>query len=126
MRAVVYDRYGPPEVLRLAEVPKPEPRPDELLVKVHATTVNRTDAGLRSAEFVISRAITGLLRPRNRILGMEFSGEVEAIGPAVKAFKVGDQLSLAIDNSRMEGMRQESFVRPVPHAKQGAHALNPI
>ena len=92
MRAVVYDRYGPPEVLDLAEVERPEPKDDEILVKVHATTVNRTDAGLRSAEFVISRAITGLLRPKNRILGMEFSGEVEAIGSAVKDFKVGDHV----------------------------------
>jgi len=92
MRAVVYDRYGPPEVLRLAEVPKPEPRPDELRVKVHATTVNRTDAGLRSAEFVISRAFTGLLRPKNQILGMEFSGVVEGIGADVTGFKVGDEV----------------------------------
>jgi len=89
---VVYDRYGPPEVLHLAEVERPEPKDDEILVKVHATTVNRTDAGLRSAEFVISRAITGLLRPKNRILGMEFSGEVEAIGSAVTQFKAGDQV----------------------------------
>ena len=78
MKAVVYDRYGPPEVLRLAEVPRPEPKSDELLVRVHATTVNRTDAGLRSAELVISRAFTGLLAPKNQILGMEFSGVVEA------------------------------------------------
>ena len=92
MKAVVYDRYGPPEVLRLAEVPRPEPKSDELLVRVHATTVNRTDAGLRSAELVISRAFTGLLRPKNQILGMEFSGVVEAIGAAVTGFQVGDQV----------------------------------
>src|SRR5439155_1143234 len=92
MKAVVYDRYGPPEVLRLAEVPKPEPRPDELLVKVQATTVNRTDAGLRSAEFIISRAFTGLLRPRNQILAMEFSGVVDAIGADVTGFKVADEV----------------------------------
>jgi NADPH:quinone reductase-like Zn-dependent oxidoreductase len=92
MRAVVYDRYGPPEVLRVAEVPRPEPKPNELLVRVHATTVNRTDAGLRSAEFVISRAFTGLLRPKNQILGMEFSGVVDAIGADVTGFKVGDEV----------------------------------
>ena len=91
MRAVVYDRYGPPEVLRLAEVPKPEPKSDELRVKVHATTVNRTDAGLRSAEFVVSRAFTGLLRPRNQILGMEFSGVVEAIGAEIRARELAAQ-----------------------------------
>jgi len=92
MKAVVYDRYGPPEVLRLAEVPRPEPKSDEVLVRVHATTVNRTDAGLRSAELVISRAFTGLLRPKNQILGMEFSGVVEGIGADVTGFKVGDEV----------------------------------
>jgi NADPH:quinone reductase-like Zn-dependent oxidoreductase len=92
MRAVVYERYGPPEVLHLSEVPKPLPADDEVLVKVRATTVTRTDTGLRSAEFFISRFVTGILRPRNRILGFEFSGLVEAIGPAVTGFKVGDQV----------------------------------
>jgi len=92
MRAVVYDRYGPPEVLRLAEVERPEPKDDEVRVKVHATTVNRTDAGLRSAELVITRAFTGLLRPKNQILGMEFSGVVDAIGADVTEFQVGDQV----------------------------------
>ena len=90
MKAVVYERYGPPEVLRVAKVDRPIPKDDEVLVKIHATTVSRTDAGLRSAELVISRAFTGLLRPRNPILGMEFSGEVEAVGSSVTQFKVGD------------------------------------
>jgi len=90
MRAVVHERYGPPEVLRLEEVERPVPRDDEVLVKVHATTVTRTDVGLRSAELFISRFFTGLLRPRNKILGMEFAGEVEAIGAAVTEFKAGD------------------------------------
>lgn len=92
MRAVVYEKYGPPEVLRLEEVPKPVPGDDELLVKVRATTVTRTDTGLRSAEFFISRFVTGLIRPKMKILGFEFSGVVEAIGPAVTEFKVGDQV----------------------------------
>jgi len=92
MKAVVYDRYGPPEVLHLAEVPRPEPKSDELLIRVHATTVNRTDAGLRSAELFISRAFTGLLRPKNQILGMEFSGVVDAIGADVTGFQVGDEV----------------------------------
>jgi NADPH:quinone reductase-like Zn-dependent oxidoreductase len=90
MRAVVYERYGPPEVLRLEEVERPVPRDDEVLVRVRATTVNRTDAGLRSAEVFISRFFTGLRRPKNRILGMEFAGEVEAVGAHVTEFKVGD------------------------------------
>jgi NADPH:quinone reductase-like Zn-dependent oxidoreductase len=92
MKAVIYDRYGPPEVLHLAEVPRPEPQADELLVRVHATTVNRTDAGLRSAELLISRAFTGLLRPKNQILGMEFPGVVDAIGADVSGFQVGDEV----------------------------------
>jgi len=92
MRAVVYDKYGPPEVLHLAEVPKPVPGDDEVLVKVHATTVTRTDTGLRSAEFFISRFFTGIVRPKQKILGFEFAGVVEAIGPAVTHFKVGDEV----------------------------------
>jgi len=92
MRAVVHDRYGPPEVLRLEEVERPVPLDDEVLVKVRATTVNRTDTGLRSAAFFPSRFFTGLLRPKNKILGMEFAGEVEAVGPAVSEFRVGDQV----------------------------------
>jgi NADPH:quinone reductase-like Zn-dependent oxidoreductase len=90
MRAVVHDRYGPPEVLRVAEVADPVAAHDEVLVRVHATTVSRTDVGLRSAELPISRAVTGALRPKQPILGMEFSGVVEAIGSEVTEFSVGD------------------------------------
>jgi NADPH:quinone reductase-like Zn-dependent oxidoreductase len=92
MRAVVFDEYGPPEVLRIEEVERPTPADDEVLVKIHATTVNRTDVGLRSAELFISRFVTGLLRPKNRILGMKFAGEVEQVGAAVTEFKVGDRV----------------------------------
>jgi NADPH:quinone reductase-like Zn-dependent oxidoreductase len=92
MRAVVYDRYGPPDVLRLEDVEKPIPKEDEVLVRIHATTVNRTDTGFRSAEYVVSRFFTGLLRPRRRILGTEFAGEVEAVGASVTEFKVGDRV----------------------------------
>jgi NADPH:quinone reductase-like Zn-dependent oxidoreductase len=88
----VYDRYGPPEVLRLEEVEKPVPEHDEVLVRIHATTVNRTDAGLRSAEYFISRFFTGLRRPKRAILGMELAGEVEAVGAAVTEFAVGDEV----------------------------------
>jgi NADPH:quinone reductase-like Zn-dependent oxidoreductase len=92
MRAVVHDRYGPPEVLRLEEVERPVPKDDEVLVKIYATTVNRTDCGLRSAELFITRFFTGLRRPKRRILGMELAGEVEAVGAAVTEFDVGDQV----------------------------------
>jgi NADPH:quinone reductase-like Zn-dependent oxidoreductase len=92
MKAVVYDRYGPPEVLRLEEIERPVPKNDEVLIKVHASTVNRTDTGLRSAEYFISRFLTGLLRPKRKIPGTELAGEVEAVGPAVTEFEVGDHV----------------------------------
>jgi len=92
VRAVVYDRYGPPEVQRLAEVERPVPKDDEVLIKIHATTVTRTDCGLRSAEYFISRFVTGLRRPRQRILGLELAGEVAEIGAAVTEFAVGDRV----------------------------------
>src|SRR5919109_1969783 len=92
MRAVVYDTYGPPEVLRVEEVERPIPRDDEVLIRIHASTVNRTDTGLRSAEYFISRFLTGLVRPKHRIPGTELAGEVEAIGAKVTEFSVGDQV----------------------------------
>jgi NADPH:quinone reductase-like Zn-dependent oxidoreductase len=92
VKAVVYDRYGPPDVLRLEEVERPAPREDEVLVRVRASTVNRTDCGLRSAEFFISRLFTGLRRPKQRIPGIELAGEVEAVGAAVTEFEVGNEV----------------------------------
>jgi NADPH:quinone reductase-like Zn-dependent oxidoreductase len=90
MRAVVYDRYGPPEVQRLEDVKRPVPKADEVLIKIHATTVTRTDCGVRAGEPFIVRFFFGLLRPKQRILGTELAGEVEAIGAAVSQFAVGD------------------------------------
>ena len=92
MRAVVYDRYGPPEVLRLEDVERPVPNDDELLVRIHATTVNRTDCGWRSATPFFTRYFTGWRGPRRRILGMELAGEVEAVGAGVGEFQVGDEV----------------------------------
>ncbi len=92
MKAAVYYKYGPPEVVQFAELPKPVPKEQEVLVKVHASTVNRTDSGFRSAEYVISRFWSGLLRPRNPVLGSEFAGVVEEVGNQVKRFKPGDHV----------------------------------
>ena len=94
VRAVVFDRYGPPDVLRLEERDRPVPADDQVLIRVRATSVTRTDVGLRSAEIPISRFVTGLLRPKpgNRILGMEVAGTVESVGSAVTEFGVGDDV----------------------------------
>jgi NADPH:quinone reductase-like Zn-dependent oxidoreductase len=92
MRAVVYDKYGAPDVLRLADVERPVPKEDEVLVRIHATTINRTDCGWRSAKPFFTRIFIGLRRPRRKILGMELAGEVEAVGAAVTEFAVGDQV----------------------------------
>jgi NADPH:quinone reductase-like Zn-dependent oxidoreductase len=92
MKAAAHRRYGPPDVVRIAEVDKPTPKDNELLVKVHATTVNRTDCGFRGAKPFLTRFFTGLLRPRVTVQGSEFAGEVEAVGGGVRAFKVGDRV----------------------------------
>ena len=92
MRAVVHDTYGPPEVLRLQEVERPVPKDDEVLVRVHATTVTRSDCGLRSAEYWFARALTGLRRPKRKIAGTELAGVVEEVGAAVTEFEVGDEV----------------------------------
>ena len=99
MKAVVYDRYGPPDVLRLEDVERPIPKENEVLVKIRATTVTRSDIHTREANrrsglvpYFLSRLVFGLRRPRQRILGREFAGEVGAVGAAVSDFAVGDHV----------------------------------
>jgi len=92
MKAIVYTKYGPPEVAQLMEVPKPIPKDNEVLIKVYATTANRTDSGFRSAEYFISRFWSGLLRPKYQILGCEFAGIIEDIGKGVTTFNKGDKV----------------------------------
>jgi NADPH:quinone reductase-like Zn-dependent oxidoreductase len=92
MRAVVRHRYGGPDVLRIEEVEQPVPGDDQILVRVHATTVNRTDCGWRSGQPFFARYFTGIRRPKWPILGMELAGEVAGVGSAVTEFHVGDRV----------------------------------
>lgn len=97
MKAIVYERYGPPDVLQLKEVEKPIPRGNELLIKIHATTVTSADWRVRSLSMpagfgLISRLVFGVWKPRQPILGTELAGEIESVGGGVGKFKVGDRV----------------------------------
>ncbi|MBK9728212.1 MAG: NAD(P)-dependent alcohol dehydrogenase [Saprospiraceae bacterium] len=92
MKASIYTKYGPPEVVKITNAHKPTPKDNEVLIKIHATTVNRTDCGFRSAEYFIVRFFSGLFRPKNKILGSEFAGEIETMGKDVKSFNIGDRV----------------------------------
>jgi NADPH:quinone reductase-like Zn-dependent oxidoreductase len=92
MRAVVHRSYGPPEVLRLEDVDQPVPGEDEVLVRVHASTVTRSDCGLRRGWPWFARVFYGVRRPKQPVAGMEFAGEVAAVGAGVTEFAVGDRV----------------------------------
>jgi NADPH:quinone reductase-like Zn-dependent oxidoreductase len=110
VRAVVHDRYGPPEVLRVEEVERPEPRDDEVLVRVRATSMTQTDCHMRRARPYLWRLMLGLRRPKRRVLGFELAGEIEAIGRAVTAFRPRD---------RVFGMRNGAHAEYVCIREQG-------
>ena len=97
MKAIVYEKYGPPEVLKLEEVEKPTSKEDEVLIKVFATTVTKYDCWARSSTappgfWLPSRIASGLRKPKITVLGTDFAGEIESVGKAVKRFMKGDQV----------------------------------
>ena len=110
MKAVVYDRYGPPDVLRVEDLPKPAPAADEILVRVRATGVTRSDAHLRAGEPFVSRFQSGLRRPKRKILGHELAGEVEAVGPAVTEFAAGDRVFGALPYLALEAGAHAEYI----------------
>jgi NADPH:quinone reductase-like Zn-dependent oxidoreductase len=110
MKAVIYTKYGPPNVLKLTSVDKPLPKLDELLIEIHYSSVNRTDTGIRSAMYFVSRFFTGLIKPKYKILGCEFSGEVTDIGANVKNFKVGDRV-FGFDDSKWGGYAEYKTIK---------------
>lgn len=92
MRAAIYETYGPPSVLQIKTIENPEPKDNEVLIRVYATTVNRTDCAILRAKPFIMRFGMGLLKPKKPIGGTDFAGKIEAVGRSVTSFKVGDRV----------------------------------
>jgi NADPH:quinone reductase-like Zn-dependent oxidoreductase len=92
MKAFIYEKYGPPENLRMAELDKPAPNDDEVLVNVLAASVNAADWHIMRGKPLFSRAALGLLRPKHKILGLDFAGQVEAAGSKVTRFQPGAEV----------------------------------
>jgi len=126
MKAIVHTKYGPPDELQLLEVEKPVPGDNEVLVKIHATTVTTTDCNARNFTFVpksfmfFARLMFGFKKPRIRILGIDLAGEIEAIGKNVKLFKAGDQVFGS------PGTKFGGHAEYVSVAENGALAIKPV
>jgi NADPH:quinone reductase-like Zn-dependent oxidoreductase len=117
MKAATFRKYGPPEVICVAETEAPIPQANEVRVKIKFSTVTRSDTGVRSSELLFARVFTGLFRPRRNIIGMEFSGIVDKIGAEVSDFKVGDSVF---------GIASGTNAEYACVAQDGAIALKPI
>jgi NADPH:quinone reductase-like Zn-dependent oxidoreductase len=124
MKAIVYHRYGGPEVLQLAEVPRPEPKDNDVLIRIRATTVTAGDWRARGLKFpagfgLIGRLVFGVFGPRKKILGTEFSGDVVAVGRGVTKFKVGDAVFA------LTGAKYGGYAEYVAVSQNAAIALKP-
>src|SRR2546421_4467924 len=111
MNAAVTTRYGPPEVVHVMDVPRPAHEADELLGRVHATTVNRTDCGFRAAHPWFIRGFTGMTKPKRPIVGNEFAGVVEAVAEHVSRFAAGDRV-FGYDDTRFRGHAEYLAIGP--------------
>ncbi len=98
MKAMLHTRYGPPDVLRFGEIERPVPGDNDVLLRVHAATVNRTDCAMLTAKPAVMRLMTGLTKPKKNVLGTDVAGTVEAIGRSVTSFKPGDRVFGFDDN----------------------------
>ena len=105
MKAIVSTQYGSPDVLQLKEVEKPIPNEKEVLIRVYASTVNRTDCAILRAKPFFMRIVTGLFKPDKSIPGTAFAGEIEAIGKNVSSFKIGDKV-FGFDDEGLESLAQ--------------------
>ena len=92
MKAIVYDNYGSPDVLELRDIEKPTPKEDEVLIKVHAASVNAMDFRFLTGTPYLARLMAGLLKPKNKVLGLDVAGQVEAVGANFKQFQPGDEV----------------------------------
>lgn len=119
MKAAIHTKYGPPEVVQIKEIDIPTPKEKELLVRVHASTVNRTDCGFRSASYFVSRFFSGLFRPKQQTLGCDFSGVIEKTGSQVTKFKVGEAI-IGFNDQQFGGHAEYMTI-----SEDGALALKP-